>query len=1803
MGDAFKGLTIRIGADVRPLNSALNSIKSAAGQAQAPLNRLSRALKDGAIDAQAMSARVGLLEDKISLSARATHQVTAAWNQASDRMKQAVAQGKGMYSNTQRIRMEMRDTNQQIQRMHDALAKVRADAKATKLNEDLSAQIKKLEADMAALPNKSGKAYVELNRKLTEAKKKLEALGTVAGQKNIFAQALKEVKQLSHALNGAGEDAQKAQTELMELAKKIDAANKPLDIFDGDDETRANQILSYLREMKQLHNQLDAEQTFANQAQELSEAKVQMAAYRAEMRQAILDQTRFEAELIRTAMTPGLERAAMDVKAMDAAVDAATQSVQKMNAAANELPTSMKVATANARALATEQETVRQKLAAVEQKMHELRNAAGFDAVAAASRNVYVAAERTAAKYSEVKEKVRLTRAAIEQLEEEIRQAHAASEAGTNGAKADLDRLEAEVKKLTGDLEVLETRERIAKKAFTGAPIAKELREADEEAVQLAAHLDRIQNTSLLRGAFAGMASDMRTLGYGLYSTVTPAILMAGRYAIQSAEDVDSAYRDMRKTVNGTEEQFEHLRSAALEFGRTHVTSADQILEIESIGGQLGIAADDLEAFATTVSNLDIATNMDTEDIALDLAKLSNIMHFSSEQYDSFADALVRLGNNEPALESDIMKISTRFAGMAANVGMSTEDMLAFATAATATGQKAEAAGSSFQRTLGRIETAVAGGGQALEQYAEISGMSAEEFKATWEDTGNHGPAKAIQAFIEGLHEVHESGGSVTATLRELGITGVRDTQQLEGLSNITDILSESLGMASDAWRGMWTEMEDGTIEYAGDAAREAGRKAEGFSGQLQLLRNSAQELGVTMLDSAVPMLQQFTSMFQNLTGSVSAAPDWMKDIGVKAAIGVAALGPLLIAFGAIGDAVSKGSAALSKFFGSVTQARAAAQLARENYARLGAEISKNEFQLRNLVAFQERHVAATGKENAAINESIAATRAKTAALRQEQATYKGSQSVLSSFKGALKGIGGFAAITVLFEAVSLVADAISTATENANNFKAATQGLADANLVPSVDAVSDSIGRIADQATSSAMSISELTAAGAEMVQTMTDRTTKAQNQIARLNEAKEIIAEYGSQSSHTAAEMGEFSMAVSTVNELCHAQIGIADLATGALTKQGNAVKDVASEIGGLVDAQIQQLQTSTLEANLSELNTQVDNAFDTVAKLQTMQMDTSNLFTGSAMPDAMAVQAAQNAKDLADAQEVLESYTAKQQSLVEAYGAMKAIAGGYDVDAGTIAKANLKLRSSLDAYGEGTFDTFIKSLGGLNVNAKSLQETLANNDSILTLARQFATGGADAATLKASLEALGVTFNTGKEQATAYGTALEQATAGMTEDEANEFTEKVQKDMDTLGNLVNQFPSLEGMLTPATSDMQTFALAVQQAGFNLDELSAKMTELADAASNGFQKIATDSEMNLETYRQNLEANRTLMEGWSNNLRTIYDKVGENDVARAWVQSVAEAGPQYAGMIEEMAGKSAEELNAMALEWQAAAEAGAEGGMAVYDYSKDRIIELAGQARDGVAGVADDAAATSEKVMASLKEVGDYVGHPKLVMDGFEAGMSLVSKAKDMLSSLSGASSTTVTTNVTADASQAEAAMSGVEGKKVDDKEFVIKARDLATGVINALNAKSLENKPQYIDVIPRYSSQGKPGNASGGILPRYAKGAVFPKVLQSVPKFASGAINGIVTRPTMTNVGLTGEAGAEAILHMKHAGGAIIPLSNRRYVRPFARAVASEMGAAGGNTVNVNVNLNYAEGSDAAEMALGIANQLNAILDMEG
>ena len=509
---------------------------------------------------------------------------------------------------------------------------------------------------------------------------------------------------------------------------------------------------------------------------------------------------------------------------------------------------------------------------------------------------------------------------------------------------------EAALEGLEAELEQAKQKEKERQKAYDSAAaeknLAKEAKAYDDIEQQIeetrVKYLEATETMGKSSNAILN-PSTLKSLGMTMSATVTPLIAGIGRSMLDASQDIDTAYRNMRKTVDGTDDQFEQLRKHAMDFATTHVTSADQLLEIEAIGGELGIATENLEAFAEAISNIDVSSDLDTEEAAEVLGHLSNIMHLTAEDYNGFADALVRLGNNGASTESEIANIAERIGSMGSIVGMSTSDVLAWSSSIASTGQNAEAAGTAISKTMSFFETAVAaaggtidtsfdainaavqGGGDELTIFANLVGKTADEFAEAWESdpdaafeevkesiseakdslqgiadvahmtadefakTWESDPTKAMEAFIKGLNDIEASGGSADAVLQGFGITSVRQKQAIEGLMRTIDGLDNNLKMSEDAWNGISDQWGQ-----AGDAANEASKKAEGFSGQMQIMKNVWHNMLAELGEGAAPWLQRITGILSSFSEGFTGMSQEAKE-AIVAVGGIAfATGPLL---------------------------------------------------------------------------------------------------------------------------------------------------------------------------------------------------------------------------------------------------------------------------------------------------------------------------------------------------------------------------------------------------------------------------------------------------------------------------------------------------------------------------------------------------------------------------------------------------------------------------------------------------------------------------------------------------------------------------------------------------------------------------------------------------------------------------------------------------------------------------------------------------------------------------------------------
>lgn len=810
-----------------------------------------------------------------------------------------------------------------------------------------------------------------------------------------------------------------------------------------------------------------------------------------------------------TGISKGFSSLDKQLAQVDAQAKYLSSDLEKCEAALRLDPSNMDAARRKMADLGASADLAAQKAALLKEKLDGYESS-GISAAASEMGELTKAAVEANAAYAESLSALKTMQGRLSQLKAE--QQNMSDDPKTTSAQyealsSEIAECESQVKQLkAAEQQAASARETAnAKKEY--AELAQEMQQAESHAKQLASSMERASSPSNW--------THMKTLGMTLSAVLTPAMERFGSYALQSATDIDTAYRNMRKTVQGSEGDFQKLKQSALEFSSVNFASADQILAIQAIGGELGVATESLDTFAQTASNLDIATDLDAETAATALGQLDNILGDLNEStMPNFADSLVRLGNNGASTESQILDIATRIGSMASIVGMTTPDMLALSSTIASTGQNAEAAGTAISKTMSFMETAVAAGGSTLSEIAATANMSADQFAAAWEKR----PLEAITAFIKGLNQLEENGGSADLRLQELGITAVRQKQAIEGLMQTVksqngelSVMDANAQMAADAWNGLSDQWG-----AAGDAAREAEAKNEGFAGSVQRLKNTAQNAASEIADSLAPAMDDIADAAADLYDDFSQASDGTKQFVAAAGVLAAGLGPGLSVIATMGTGLSgvyKNMKKGREAFNSLTKGADAARMV------LGPMASQAD-------------VAALATEGLTLKmkaANVGANLMKTGLLGLK----------VAAVALAVAGIGVLVAKQMEMERhQQLVNDALTSAesiVEGAGaSYKSAASGI-------------DTMRYASEETLRSLKELND---------QLKSDMDEMAANE-GTLDSYVDTIEELGNKGNLTAYEQEKLKLAVEGYNSITGDSVGITDAQTGALTRNTDEIR----------------------------------------------------------------------------------------------------------------------------------------------------------------------------------------------------------------------------------------------------------------------------------------------------------------------------------------------------------------------------------------------------------------------------------------------------------------------------------------------------------------------------------------------------------------------------------------------------------------------------------------------------------------------
>lgn len=372
----------------------------------------------------------------------------------------------------------------------------------------------------------------------------------------------------------------------------------------------------------------------------------------------------------------------------------------------------------------------------------------------------------------------------------------------------------------------------------------------------------------------------------------------AGVAATKSAVEFESAFAGVEKTVDGTTEQLAALRQGILDMAEEIPASTTEIAAVAEAAGQLSIPTDDILDFTRVMLDMGVATNLSAEEAATAIARIANITGMAGKDYSRFASAVVALGNAHATTEREIVEMSNRLASAGTIAGLSEADILALSTAMSSVGIEAEAGGTAMTQTLTAISKAIANGGDKLEKFAKISGMSSNEFVKAWSED----PITAISAFIGGLGKMNENGEDTILLLDDLNLSGIRQSNMLKSLALAHDTLDSAIKTSHSAW-------EENTA-----LSEEASKRYQTLASQLQILKNKLYNLAEAFGEILLPIINKIVAGLQN-------AIDWFSNLddGVKKTILI--VGGLIAAISPIAGIISGIAGAVSFITGTVIPA------------------------------------------------------------------------------------------------------------------------------------------------------------------------------------------------------------------------------------------------------------------------------------------------------------------------------------------------------------------------------------------------------------------------------------------------------------------------------------------------------------------------------------------------------------------------------------------------------------------------------------------------------------------------------------------------------------------------------------------------------------------------------------------------------------------------------------------------------------------------------------------------------------------
>lgn len=279
-----------------------------------------------------------------------------------------------------------------------------------------------------------------------------------------------------------------------------------------------------------------------------------------------------------------------------------------------------------------------------------------------------------------------------------------------------------------------------------------------------------------LRYANYDLATSMFALSAG--------ITASGVAVVTAFASQESAFTSVERTASGS---LGSIRQDLIDLSTQIPLSFNELAGIATLGNQLGIGSDELKDFTTTVAQFSAVTGISAEESAQAFGKLGNLLGVSAKDYDRLASSIALVGRTTAATEAQIISVASEIAPAAAAAGFTADQVIGLSGALASLKVPPERSRSTILQFFETLNMAVAEGGDKLDNFASVVGVTSAELDAM---VSNGQGQDILGKFLGNVSTADTK--EITQALEELGLSGLRTNPTIRALAG-------SMGKFNDA--------------------------------------------------------------------------------------------------------------------------------------------------------------------------------------------------------------------------------------------------------------------------------------------------------------------------------------------------------------------------------------------------------------------------------------------------------------------------------------------------------------------------------------------------------------------------------------------------------------------------------------------------------------------------------------------------------------------------------------------------------------------------------------------------------------------------------------------------------------------------------------------------------------------------------------------------------------------------------------------------------------------------------------------